>query len=198
MGRIAKVIPNIEWKHLREVLEAYADYFIQAARDNLGKNKSYASGTLGDTMEPVITIGEDYFKVEIRIKDYWEYVEKGRKAGKFPPIDKIKEWIQVKPVKPRVMTLTRVWYVNNRVKGAPKDIKREKQYQHLPSVNELAFLIGRKIAEEGTKPAPFFKPALRDTKAYFELALEKAIDEDVAEYIEQKILNGIMYEGLFM
>ena len=77
-------------------------------------------------------------------------------------------------------------------------MRREKQYQHLPSVNELAFLIGRKIAEEGTKPAPFFKPALNETKAHFQLALEKAIDEDVAEYIEQKVLNGIMYEGLFM
>lgn len=194
--RIAKVIPNIEWTHLRQVLEDYAAYFIQEARSNLGKNKSYASGELGDSMSPVITIGEDYFKVEIRIKDYWEYVEKGRKAGKFPPVNKIKEWIMVKPVKPKVMTLTRVWYVNNRVKGAPKDIRRERKYQHLPSINELTYLIGRKIEREGIPPRPFFKPALENTKAYFEQAIEYAIDEDVAAYIEQKILNQMMYEGL--
>ncbi len=201
MARIAKVIPNIEWKHLREVLEAYADYFIQAARDNLGKNKSYASGTLGDTMEPVITIGVDYFKVEIRIKDYWEYLEKGTKPH-WVPINILKQWVRIKPVLPRVMKMKikRVWYVNNRVKGAPKDIKREKEVEVkvLPKVEQMPYIVRAVIHKKGTQPHPFFKPALKDTKAYFELALEKAIDEDVAEYIEQKILNGIMYEGLFM
>lgn len=196
MARIAKVIPNIEWKHLRQVLEDYAAYFIQQARDNLGKNNSYASGELGDTMAPVITIGVDYFKVEIRIKDYWEYLEKGTKPH-WVPINALKQWVSIKPVRPRPMTIKRVWYVNNRVKGAPKDIRKERVIDnYLPSVKQLPYIIQRTIAKKGTKPHPFFKPALKDTKAYFQLAIEKAVDEDVKEYIEQKILNQMMYEGL--
>ena len=196
MAKIAKVIPNIEWKHLRQVLEDYAEYFIQQARDNLGKNKSYASGQLGDTMAPVITIGVDYFKVEIRIKDYWEYLEKGTKPH-WVPINALKQWVSIKPVRPRPMTIKRVWYVNNRQKGAPKDIRRERTIDnYLPSVKQLPYIIQRVIAKKGTKPHPFFKPALNDTKAYFQLAIEKAVDEDVKEYIEQKILNQMMYEGL--
>ena len=54
--------------------------------------------------------------------DYTEYLEDGRKPGKFPPIDKIKQWIVDKPI-------------------AYSDI----------SLSSLAFLIARKISKEGWK-----------------------------------------------
>ena len=54
-------------------------------------------------------------------EDYTEYLVDGRGKGKFPPIDKIKQWIKDK--------------------GIQSDIP----------VNSLAFLIARKISQEGTK-----------------------------------------------
>jgi len=54
--------------------------------------------------------------------DYTEYLEDGRNPGKFPPIDKIKQWIIDKPI-------------------AFSDI----------SLSSLAFLIARKISKEGWK-----------------------------------------------
>lgn len=167
-------IPDIDWKHLMEVLERYGEYFIQQARANLGANRSNATGTLSDTMKSIVTIGQTHFKVEIELQTYWDYVEKGRKPGKFPPVNKIKEWIQVKPVRP---------YPDARGK--------------LPTIDQLAFLIGRKIYREGIDPAPFFKPALEDTKRYFELAIENAIDEDVASFIEEHVINQMVYNDLF-
>jgi len=54
-------------------------------------------------------------------EDYTEFLVDGRKPGKFPPIDKIKQWIIDK--------------------GIQSDI----------SINSLAFLIARKISREGTE-----------------------------------------------
>jgi hypothetical protein len=35
------------------------------------------------------------------LPEYWKYVEDGRKSGKYPPLETIKKWIEVKPVLPR-------------------------------------------------------------------------------------------------
>lgn len=167
-------IPNIEWKHLLAVLDRYAEYFIQAARRNLGQNGSYASGLLGDSMKPIVTINGDSFKVEIELQSYWDYVENGRRPGKFPPVNRIREWIAVKPVRP---------YPDSRGK--------------LPTVDQLAFLIGRKIATKGIAPKPFFNPAKEETERYFAEALALAIDEDVSSFIEKHVLMQGVYDELF-
>lgn len=170
----SKSIPQIEWKKLYQVLNDYADYFIAKARENLSKNHSVASGELYNSFKKIISIADEHYSVSIELASYWDYVEKGRKAGKFPPPNKIAEWIRVKPIKP---------YPNARGK--------------LPSVSQLTYLIGRKIAREGTKAQPFFAPALADANEHFKLMIELAIDEDVSNYIEQVIEQQIMYEELF-
>ena len=40
-------------------------------------------------------------KLVIEMAEYGLYVDEGRRPGKFPPVDKIKEWIKSKPIKPR-------------------------------------------------------------------------------------------------
>ena len=165
---------DIQWTHLYEVLERYGDYFIQQARENLGRNKSYASGLLGDSMRRTVEIAGDHFAVYIELQDYWEYVEKGRRPGKFPPPNRIKEWISVKPVKA---------YPNARGK--------------MPTVEQLSFLIGRKIATKGIPPKPFFKPAKEATEQYFKEAIALAIDEDVSTFIEERVIKQLLYNDLF-
>ena len=167
-------IINIQWNNLNRVLNEFADFFIQQARQNLGLNESYASGNLGDTMEKIIEIDYYHFSVKISLADYWDYVENGRKPGKFPPPNRIKEWISVKPVSPR-------------------PLKNGK----LPTTSQLAYLIGRKIAQEGTEPKPFFKPAKEAAISQFKDAITYAVDEDVAEWITSQVTEGEIYEDLF-
>lgn len=63
------------------------------------------------------------------------YVEKGRGSGKFPPVKAIEDWIDVK-------------------KGLPSVFyEKKKQY---------AFLIARKIAEEGTKGSNIIENILQE------------------------------------
>ena len=151
---------DIKWTRLTEVLNEFADAFIQNARNNLDANQSNASYNLYNSFEKVIEVGEDYFKVSISLADYWQYLESGRGPGKFPPVDKIKEWIEVKPVNPTPLS-------NGKT----------------PSVEQLSFLISRKIANEGTEGKPFFEPAKEQTIREFEDKINQAIDEDVSNFI---------------
>lgn len=151
---------DIKWTRLTEVLNEFADAFIQNARNNLDANQSNASYNLYNSFEKVIEVGEDYFKVSISLTDYWQYLENGRGPGKFPPVDKIKEWIEVKPVNPTPLS-------NGKT----------------PSVEQLSFLIGRKIANEGTEGKPFFEPAKEQTIREFEDKINQAIEEDVSNFI---------------
>lgn len=167
-------IGTIKWTHLREVLQQYGDYFIQLAKDDLQANRTNASYTLSDTMRTIVNIFDDRMEVDIELQDYWYYVEHGRRPGKFPPVNKIKDWIRVKPVTP---------YADS--KG------------RIPTVDQLAFLIGRKISKEGTDPQPFFEKNKKITYDHFQEAIALAIDEDVAEYIEDLLVNQGLYDSLF-
>ena len=151
---------DIKWTRLTEVLNEFADAFIQNARNNLEANQSNASYNLYNSFEKVIEVGEDYFKVSISLADYWQYLENGRGPGKFPPVDKIKEWIEVKPINPTPLS-------NGKT----------------PSVEQLSFLISRKIANEGTEAQPFFEPAKEQTIREFEDKINQAIEEDVSNFI---------------
>lgn len=151
---------DIKWTRLTEVLNEFADAFIQNARNNLEANQSNASYNLYNSFEKVIEVGEDYFKVSVSLADYWHFLENGRGPGKFPPVDKIKEWIEVKPVNPTPLS-------NGKT----------------PSVEQLSFLISRKIANEGTEAHPFFEPAKEQTIREFEDKINQAIEEDVSNFV---------------
>lgn len=159
---------DIKWTTLERVLNELADAFIQNARDNLQADGSIATGELYDSFEKIIEIGEDSYSVKVSLADYWRYVDGGRGPGKFPPPDAIRSWIEVKPVEIRPMADGRT-----------------------PSVDQVTFLISRKIAEEGIEPTRFFDRAREDTVRDFEERISLAIQEDVSNYI-----LGIVEDGL--
>lgn len=155
---------TIVWNHLKEVLQRFGEYFIEEARRNLLNDGSNASGTLTDSMVFNVIVDDSHYEVTVTLEDYWYYVENGRKAGKFPPLGKIEEWINVKHIVPQVGHLS-----------------NGKTY--LPTVKQLAFLIGRKIAKEGTEGTGFFSRSKEDTKKYFEESIRLAIQEDIGDYV---------------
>lgn len=155
---------DIEWKNLERVLNEFADRFMELARQNLDANGTNASRNLYDSFEKIVEIGEDWFKVSVSLADYWKYVENGRGPGKYPPPGVIRNWIEVKPVTPY----------------AGVDGK-------VPSVEQLTFLISRKIAEEGTEPQPFFEPARERAVADYEERIGEAIAQDVRDYIQRLV-----------
>lgn len=153
---------DIKWDNLTKVLERYADAFIKNAQQNLDKNDSNASGSLQRSMNlDKITIDTDKMSVTIELEDYWYYVEHGRGPGKMPPIKPIIDWIESKPVIPRVEGLT---------------------------AKQMAYPIARSIGKYGTKPHPFFEKAKKQTWQQFKDDIAEAVDLDIMVYIESELV----------
>lgn len=146
----------IDLPHVQAVMEEMAIAIRNEYQDNLIRNDRIASGDLLNNIEYEITRGDFTYTIYVKMKDYWYFVENGRKAGKMPPIDNILNWIRVKPVLPRP-----------NAKGK------------LPTPQQLAFLIARKIGEEGTQGTQDLRKATDTIWDTFEDRLYEAIDEDV-------------------
>ena len=146
----------IDLPHVQAVMEEMAIAIRNEYQDNLIRNDRIASGDLLNNIEYEITRGDYTYTIYVKMKDYWYYVENGRKAGKWPPIDNILNWIKIKPVLPRP-----------NAKGK------------LPTPQQLAFLIARKIGEEGTQGTHDLRKATDTIWDTFEDRLYEAIDEDV-------------------
>lgn len=146
----------IDLPHVQAVMEEMAIAIRNEYQDNLIRNDRIASGDLLNNIEYEVTRGDFTYTIYVKMKDYWYYVENGRKAGKWPPIDNILSWIRVKPVLPRP-----------NAKGK------------LPTPQQLAFLIARKIGEEGTEGTQDLRKATDTIWDTFEDRLYEAIDEDV-------------------
>lgn len=112
--------------------------FVVELKNRLKANDSYASGNLAKSIKGVVKQNGKYVIISIQLEDYWKYIENGTKPH-WPPVDAIKKWITVKPILPR-------------------PLKSGK----LPTDNQLAYLIGRKISKVGTKAKPFLKPTITD------------------------------------
>lgn len=146
----------IDLPHVQAVMEEMAIAIRNEYQDNLIRNDRIASGDLLNNIEYEITRGDFTYTIYVKMKDYWYYMENGRKAGKWPPIQNILDWIKIKPVLPR-----------------------PNAEGKLPTPQQLAFLIARKIGEEGTEGTQDLRKATDTIWDTFEDRLYEAIDEDV-------------------
>lgn len=143
-------------------IKKITDDFVVELKNKLKANDSYASGDLVNSIRGIVKQNGKYIVISIQLEDYWQFVENGRKAGKYPPISEIRKWISVKPILPR-----------------PTNSGK------LPTDNQLAFLIARKISKFGIKPNPFLKPTLTSFdlvgKVYNEVLtlINKQLEEEI-------------------
>lgn len=144
----------IEFKNLQEALAQYAQAIADKYKTNLESSGRRATGQLITSVNTVVVVNENEFAIDLNLEDYWKYVEEGRGAGKFPPPDKILEWIRVKPILPTPLA-------NGK----------------LPTEQQLAFLIGRKIANEGFEGTHDLQHTMEEVD-YEEIIVE-ALDKDI-------------------
>lgn len=156
----------IEFKHLQEALGYYAQAIADRYKQNLESSGRRASGMLISSVNTNVTVDGNEFSIEVNLEDYWKYVEDGRGPGKFPPPDKILQWIRMKPILPQPMS-------NGK----------------LPTEKQLAFLIGRKIANEGFEGSKDLENTM--TEVDYEQSIQDALDMDVMDCIDElfAILN---------
>lgn len=141
------------------------DEFVQLLRQTLASNGTNSSGHLSNSIKSIVKQKGKWIEISISLDDYWKYVEYGTKPH-FPPIEAIRKWIRVKPILPR------------QIKGK------------LPTENQLAFLIARKISKVGTKPKPFLNKTISDfnliDKVYDLLLnqIQQQINEQINDELE--------------
>ena len=150
----------IKFNHLEQVLKEYGQAVEDLYRDKLEKGNKVASGELIDKLRYIYHHKDNKWEISLYLKDYWYYVEHGRNPGKFPPVDKILEWIEIKPILP---------YPDKNGK--------------LPTPNQLAYLIGRKIANEGIKAGNQLAETIEELNDRYMLKIELALSEDLDESV---------------
>lgn len=124
---------NLDLTDIQQLLQQ----FIQAVREDLEQQNINASSKLSKSLKSVVKQKGKWIEISISLEDYWKYIEYGTRPH-FPPIQAIRKWIDVKPILPRPM------------KGK------------LPTRDQLAFLIARKISKVGTRPKPFLNKTISD------------------------------------
>lgn len=150
----------IEFRHLQEALAQYAQAIADQYKQNLEDSGRRASGELVSSVNTKVVVDGNEYVIELELQDYWKYVEEGRPAGGFPPVNKILEWIKLKPILP---------YPDRNGK--------------LPTDNQLAFLIGRKIANEGFEGTYDLERTM--DRVDYETIIEDALAADVMDGFDE-------------
>jgi len=146
--------------HLTQVLEELGREVAEQYKNNL-RESGHATRPdhLINSIETRVVVDDKSYKVVMDLNDYWKYLENGTKPH-WPPVDAIRSWISYKPVLPR-----------------------PGRDGRLPTPNQLAYLIGRKIAREGTTGTHDFEEARDETVARWEQRIREALVEDVRAWL---------------
>lgn len=178
---------DIKWIHTEKALIDYAGYWVEVASKIIEDNGNVASGNLIQTMKdskPVVSFADDTLSVKIELAGYWQYIEEGLKGNGGSKTDKpmrnttspykapewrkayphILNWIQVKPSF-----------------SLPEGFT-EKSFAAAAAHN---------IDALGTEPHPFLQEAIEKAWEKFEVIVADAIQEDIADYINEKVLNQL-------
>lgn len=153
-----------EFPYVELTLREYAETFRQNTQQILIDEGNDVTGELVNTIRMHVSVSGQRFVVSIDLQHYWYWVANGRPPGKFPPVESMLAFVRQKPVIPREDTLGRV-----------------------PTENQLAFLIGRKIANEGTEGNNFLERASEETYNEFRDRLDEALRSDLENYTEEML-----------
>lgn len=120
-----------------------------------------ASGRLWDSIETFTSKRSTGVSAGLVLLSYWINIEEGRRPGaRFPPVDAIKEWIRVKSIMPKPYRLP-----------SGRDV--------IPTVDQMAYLIGRKISIEGIPARPELAKAVESLKDELIQSIQDKMSDEV-------------------
>ena len=159
--------------NLRAVLQELAVEVRNLYQDGLIRHDRIASGDLLNSVECHVDYDGQAFNVTLTLQEYWKYVEDGlQPAGRYgnpgwKAFPHILNWIAVKPV-----------------------IPRPDKNGRLPSQKSLAYLITRKIKEQGTEGPHDLEDAKAVMLAKYRKRITEALGRDMEVYI-RKVFAGV-------
>lgn len=150
------LFPNLE-----EVLSRFGEKIVNHYRETLKQEGAIATGKLYDSVSYEVSSNSGSFILSVSLLDYARYVENGRRPGKFPPPNVIRDWIRVKNIAPRP--------VNGK----------------LPTQEQLAYLIGRHISKFGIAPSHYLVDSMGEAWMELETEIDKAVMKDLEDNIDE-------------
>ena len=152
----------ITFNHLQQALAQYGEAIADRYKTNLEASGRRATGDLISSVNTKVTVNEQSFEILLSLEDYWKYVEEGTRPH-FPPVSKILEWVKVKRILPTPMP-------NGK----------------LPTEQQLAWMIAKKIDRVGTDGTPDLENTLNEVD--YNAIIEEALDADILECLDEIIL----------
>ena len=146
-----------------QTVQQLAQILIDLYRQELTVNNVNSSGSLYNTIKSQVVVDDQTISGDLILNDYWKYIEYGRKPGRFPNIQAIKGWIKQKPVIPT------------------------GKLGKLPTTDQLAFLISRKIATKGIQGKNLLEKAIDILEKQYNDKLEDAVTKDVTKEIDNQL-----------
>ena len=187
----------MDLSELNRVLQEYAREAEEIYKYQLSLGGKNASRKLAESARAEVIVDGTSYEVVMNLQEYWKFVERGRAGTEsspqkanignlpttlpsktrtelnmhpsraaFPPVSAIMDWISVKPILPR------------------PDASGKMQQLRPKS---LAFLIGRKIHEEGIEPHPALATTIQELDRLYKDKIAKALGRDVGAYIRTLI-----------
>ena len=148
----------LTFNNLQQVLGDFTKDVAETYKSLLLRDGKNATGELISSIKPMTPeLVNGAFECSLSLAPHWKYVENGRKAGKFPPIDNILDWVKSKPQLARPNRLDR------------KEI----------TPKQLAFLVARKIATKGIQPGNQLEEAIDIVYARWKDRIDAAITADI-------------------
>ena len=149
---------TLTFNNLQQVLDDFTKDVAETYKSLLLRDGKNATGELISSIKPMTPeLADGAFQCSLSLAPHWKYVENGRKAGKFPPIDNILDWVKAKPQLARPNRLDR------------KEI----------TPKQLAFLVARKIAAKGIQPGNQLSEAMDIAYARWKDRIDAAITADI-------------------
>lgn len=164
------------YPNLFNIFAQYQEEFVRVLKERLEQAGRKASGNLINSLQTNLRIEGTEVIVYLISADYLQQTTQGRpptKSGGDGTVQrKIYEWIENKHILPR-----------------PMQDKNGKQY--LPTQQQLAYLIARKIHREGFKGDDILTNVIEELNNKYMPLLTEALTKDFDNYCENILLKEI-------
>ena len=154
---------------LIDALNDFRGEYVRELTNSLTEKNLISSGQLGESIklnvQPKVKLFGQIYRMQIRMAEYGENVDKGRAPGKGLPVGVLEQWLS---------------YPNTLQKVTGQD-KQLKDYER----KSLAFVINRSIKQKGIKPKNWLQPAFDKVTPKIAGVVEAAIAEDIEITFEE-------------
>ena len=181
---------SIKFTEIEDVLVKFATRIALDAEKNLRSNKngkdSNASGSLGESIKvtPVEFMGNNY-SIEIRMLDYWQWVNDGRSKGKRPPISSIIQWIREKQLRLDDGGTTKRGYKRDGSLISSSKKKVVMGNKKVSILEAVAYKIAAKIGKFGTKGTDFLTDAIEANSKDLVKEMKQSLRKDIVILIKR-------------